>query len=325
MHRRHWSVGVGLLACLGGLLMQPHPCGAEDTAPSSPLNAPAETAQSGGTLDHFQISDFFARHALDLAPTRVAFSLDFPLQLVRRVLWDTGYLLTAPGRWDRSDWTQFSLVAAGTAGVMGLDREIDVQSRINHPRGNRERHFENSLEALAELPGIAGVVGGSAIVGLLAKSDRLTRLAVDMSESLLIAEPIFTGALKKAAGRSRPRADKGTFHFTPFAGGASLPSGHAATAFAMAASIAEEFDNNLWVAVPAYALATGVGVARIRADAHFASDVLLGALIGTFTARTIVRLERERMRRAGPRGQATVELTPVVGRDVRGIELTLRF
>jgi membrane-associated phospholipid phosphatase len=57
----------------------------------------------------------------------------------------------------------------------------------------------------------------------------------------------------------------------------SLPSGHTAVAFAMATCLSQPWPRLtcLW-----FLLATGVGVSRIIANAHFSSDVSIGALIG---------------------------------------------
>lgn len=59
----------------------------------------------------------FERKALEIPPTHPSFSLNFPFTSTRRVLWDTGYILTAPARWDRWGWAKFSLFAVVTGGI----------------------------------------------------------------------------------------------------------------------------------------------------------------------------------------------------------------
>jgi membrane-associated phospholipid phosphatase len=58
----------------------------------------------------------------------------------------------------------------------------------------------------------------------------------------------------------------------------SMPSGHTTAAFAMAVALAYRWPKLalLWIA-----LAAGVGLSRTLVDAHFPSDVILGALLGT--------------------------------------------
>ncbi len=59
----------------------------------------------------------------------------------------------------------------------------------------------------------------------------------------------------------------------------SFPSGHTTAAFGAAASIYER--RGAAEGIPAFALATFVGVARVKADKHHWYDVLAGAAIGT--------------------------------------------
>ncbi len=63
----------------------------------------------------------------------------------------------------------------------------------------------------------------------------------------------------------------------------SMPSGHATLAFAVAASWSMERPQ-WYVIVPAYGWATLVGVSRVWHGAHYPSDVLAGAALGTGAA-----------------------------------------
>lgn len=62
-------------------------------------------------------------------------------------------------------------------------------------------------------------------------------------------------------------------------GNDSFPSGHTATAFAAATSILER--RGAGEGIPALALASLVGLARVEADKHHWYDVLAGAAIGS--------------------------------------------
>jgi membrane-associated phospholipid phosphatase len=81
----------------------------------------------------------------------------------------------------------------------------------------------------------------------------------------------------------------GNFH--PFKHDYSFPSGHATGAFTFASVIASHYQSP-WVDATAYGIAGLVGVARIRLDAHWTSDVLAGAVIGTLIGRHVVELNR---------------------------------
>jgi membrane-associated phospholipid phosphatase len=67
----------------------------------------------------------------------------------------------------------------------------------------------------------------------------------------------------------------------------SLPSGHTATAFALACSLAGSV--RPWIFRGALALAVLVGISRIYIGAHFPVDVVLGALIGWLCAMGVRR------------------------------------
>ena len=59
----------------------------------------------------------------------------------------------------------------------------------------------------------------------------------------------------------------------------SFPSGHASTAFAAAATLENRYG---WKAgLPAFAVATIVGVGRVKAGKHYWYDIAVGAAIGT--------------------------------------------
>ena len=70
-------------------------------------------------------------------------------------------------------------------------------------------------------------------------------------------------------------------------GNDSFPSGHTATAFAAASSILER--RGAGEGIPALAIASFVGLARVEADKHHWYDVLAGAAIGTGSGLLITR------------------------------------
>jgi len=66
---------------------------------------------------------------------------------------------------------------------------------------------------------------------------------------------------------------KGQSHFDAF------PSGHTATVFAAATTIAD-FYREPWVSYLSYSLASTVAITRITESTHWASDCVVGALVG---------------------------------------------
>jgi membrane-associated phospholipid phosphatase len=64
------------------------------------------------------------------------------------------------------------------------------------------------------------------------------------------------------------------------------------------------------VPILAYTIAAGVGLTRVTMDRHWMSDVFVGAVVGHFVARLVVRSHTRRQR-----------LVPVLGCSGRGITL----
>ncbi len=102
---------------------------------------------------------------------------------------------------------------------------------------------------------------------------------------------LFVTTVKRMIGRARPMIDGGPhpFEFKPFiwhAAYASMPSGHATTAFSVLVAFGTLWPRGrtaLWL----YALA--IVTSRIVVSAHYPSDVLAGAVVGTVGALLVRR------------------------------------
>ena len=62
----------------------------------------------------------------------------------------------------------------------------------------------------------------------------------------------------------------------------SFPSGHTASSFAAAYIINKNFGKKF--GIPAYTLATAIGLSRVSVGVHYPSDVIAGAAVGTAVA-----------------------------------------
>jgi membrane-associated phospholipid phosphatase len=106
-----------------------------------------------------------------------------------------------------------------------------------------------------------------------------------MLDTLVVAQ-----VLKPIAGRNRPNSkDPGEF----FDGGGSFPSGHSIASWALASVIAHEYRHQKFVPVIAYGLAAVVGGARIAAQQHYASDVVVGGAMGWFVGRYVYQTHQD--------------------------------
>src|SRR5262249_54112425 len=153
------------------------------------------------------------------------------------------------------------------------------------------------------------------IGGEIFKDPRAKSVALDGLSASIIASGLISAPLKYGLGRSRPEQHQGPYHFAPFSGHDSFPSGHATQAFAVATVISEHYDY-LWVKFGAYGLASMVGYARLNNNAHWASDVLAGAAIGTFVGHVVVHFNQN---------HRNVSLQPIVAPKMQGAQLTFSF
>ncbi|SYZ74220.1 Phosphoesterase PA-phosphatase related protein (modular protein) [Candidatus Zixiibacteriota bacterium] len=207
-------------------------------------------------------------------------------------LWNDGkYILRSPLRWRKTDWIKFSAGLAAVSGSMFLlDRPVRDFMRRNR------NHTTDDIGKFYEPFGRQypfGLSGAFYVIGLIAKNKNAQRTGLDGFAASLIASEIITPALKITLGRSRPWQNRGLYHYHPFSGDDSFPSGHTTRAFMLATVISEHYPRT-WVKILAYSTATMVACSRMNYDMHFFSDVTAGALIGTFVARAVVRLNEQR-------------------------------
>jgi membrane-associated phospholipid phosphatase len=221
----------------------------------------------------------------------------------------TGVLL-APLRWDGTDWLKLGGAAAAVAatGFLLDNRLHDASQRSRTPSRDDAAVAIQKFGAEYSF----AVLGGFAAVGLAAKDRAAMNVAVDGLLSSAIAAGIVGPVSKIVVGRARPNAGDGPDSFSPFSSNASFPSGHTTQAFAVASVVAAH-DGRLWVDVVSYGLAGSVGLARIHEDAHWASDVLAGAILGTVVGNAVVKVnDGIRARRAGPGDAPAVAIAPVL-------------
>ena len=186
-----------------------------------------------------------------------------------------------------------------TFALFPLDRRLAQELQDSSTQANRFfGRASKGVESLAS-PGAYFIAGGLYVVGRVTNHPRVADLGWHGAESVLVGEGI-SSLLKGIMGRGRPYVSKTT---TPrdFDWGRgfkssdwrSFPSGHTTTAFAAAAAFTDEttlwWPHSTWIIGPVmYSGATLVGLSRMYHNKHWASDVALGALIGTFSGKKVV-------------------------------------
>lgn len=209
-------------------------------------------------------------------------------------------------------------LAAAFAGltIAMLPADKHIAQSLQDPDLKANRFFDKSATGVEVItsPGAFIIGGGLYAAGKLTHHPELADLGWHGTEAVLIASG-FTGMLKGLLGRSRPyvSADSNARDFNFLKGFgrgtygvdrngkklgssdySSFPSGHTTTAFAAAAAVTSEtrrmWPNAVWVVAPVmYGGATLVGLSRMYHNNHWASDVVVGAAIGTFSGLKVVR------------------------------------
>jgi membrane-associated phospholipid phosphatase len=211
---------------------------------------------------------------------------------------DTTHAQTQAPFFTKKDFVLAGAFAAGTVLMFPLDEHIATHIREGSGGSNFLKHTSTNVEVITS-PGAFYIGAGLYLAGRVGGWERIADLGWHGTEAVLLAEGT-TYVLKGIAGRSRPFISNGTdadyFAFgRGFKSGnsSSFPSGHTTTAFAAAAAVTNEttrwWPRSTWVVGPLmYAGATAVGLSRMYHNRHWASDVVLGAAIGTFSGRKVV-------------------------------------
>ena len=235
------------------------------------------------------------------------------------------------------------LLAAGFAGLtiamFPVDRQI--ARNLQNPDVQANKFFDKSAKGVEIItsPGAFIIGGGLYAAGRLTGKKDLADFGWHGTEAVLLASGI-TSFLKGTLGRSRPYvyADTNPHDFSLLRGFGrnvggintsdgkklsssdfqSFPSGHTTTAFAAAAAVTSEtrrlYPGAVWIVAPAmYGGATLVGLSRMYHNNHWASDVVLGAAIGTFSGLKVVRYSHAHPDNKVDRAILGVSITPTPG------------
>jgi membrane-associated phospholipid phosphatase len=241
----------------------------------------------------------------------------------KRLVVDTWDIVSSPFDWSGKEWAiAGTAVGATVATGLFVDRYFQDESQESHnPDKDRWSGTWGELGTLYSI----GVLGAAGAYGWIADDERGVNVLVDGLEASVIASLVLAPILKYTVGRSRPnQTGQDSDVFQPFSGEASFPSGHTTQAFTVASVLAFSFDDQPVVGCVAFAVATGVGLSRINADRHYASDVMGGAILGTWVGYEVVHYNRRRRGEEAARshGITDAKLDLILEPDRQGISLT---
>ena len=206
-------------------------------------------------------------------------------------------------------WEDAALAGVFVVGTIAL-RPVDEHfaRRLQTKYAQQNRFFQTTATGFRNIaePGAFFIGGTLYLVGRLSKQNDMADLGLHGTEAVIVGS-VFAGVLKDAFGRARPfvkpRKDSVDFDANNWQFGRGLragdsyrsfPSGHSVAAFAAAAAVVNEtsrwWPGYQWLIGPAMFGGAGVvGVSRMYNNRHWASDVMMGAAIGTFAGRKVVQ------------------------------------
>jgi len=184
--------------------------------------------------------------------------------------------------------------------VHPLDERFRARLQDSSTQANRKLQTLATFVRTTATPG-SYVIGTSMYaIGRLAKNRKLASLGLHGTEALVVGEGVAM-VVKSVVGRQRPSVEPANPNSYGFMRGLSggdryrsFPSGHTVSAFAAAAAVTAETSRNApntrWIVGPIlYTGAALTGISRMYNNRHWASDVIVGAGIGTFAGLKVVR------------------------------------
>ncbi|MFA6238224.1 MAG: phosphatase PAP2 family protein [Bacteriovorax sp.] len=172
-----------------------------------------------------------------------------------------------------------TLAAATSLGVVAFNNDQEIMDVVQRNKTQTTEVIQNVGNFLGTGTAAMGIAAGSYFLGVYYKDNRLKKVGLFIVGAEL-AQGIITTAVKHTLNRVRPNEDRGPYNFFE-AGKNSFYSGHTATAFSLATVVAEMYKEDYpivpWVA---YGIASVTAYARVHDKAHWASDVIIGAVAG---------------------------------------------
>lgn len=179
-----------------------------------------------------------------------------------------------------------------TLAVTGVTAGLIVADPHDTPYFRRTTDFEgfnNAFSGPITAAEIAIVPAAFLVVGHFHHDSYAEKTALLTGESYADSALVCI-AMKIATRRLRPSdiPPSGPFsdtffrsHVSPIGINTSFPSSHAAAAFAVATVFSHRYRQHRWVPWVAYGMASVISFSRITNQAHFSSDVFLGAALGS--------------------------------------------
>jgi len=225
------------------------------------------------------------------------------------LLHNLAYQATSPTRIRENDLFWIGGATIITASLVNSDPDIDRMFRPVKERSRFLNDFTPHFTDLGDKYGFMMLAGFSAF-SMATGNNKAFRTSLLASQALICAGiwvrvgKIMTGRIRPLATYSNEKFDRGHF-YGPFSqyrddnenyqldDFTSFPSGHTASAFAVATVFSRQYSEYRAVPFVAYSLASLVGISRMVEHDHWASDVFVGAVLGYLCGKQVTNYERK--------------------------------
>lgn len=203
-------------------------------------------------------------------------------------------LLKAPFHFSKEQWITTGGTVLFAGAMITLDEPINLA--MQRWTSDGAQRFGEIGAVVGGAPFQLGISGGAMLVGAASKNKGLINFGLDNLQA-----QAFTGGVtlivKNLFHRARPYSGEGAYSwYGPFNGWGndSYYSGHTALAFSTATMIFLHSKKKWWVGVLSFGAATAVGLSRMQQQKHWASDVVMGAVMGTVISGWVYKKQEQR-------------------------------
>jgi membrane-associated phospholipid phosphatase len=206
-------------------------------------------------------------------------------RLTLNIVYDQQPIWTFPAKAVRGEhWKPVLGVALGTAALVVLDPYTEPYF---HDRSGFSTYKTGPLRGRNSTLAITMTPLAFYVTGLAAHRTHTRNTGLLAAEAIADTQ-LLSLVMKHAIGRLTPSEipAHGNYRDTwfkyrgSFTNGGSFPSGHAASAFAVATVISARYREHRWIPWVSYGTATFLALTRLPDQAHFASDIFFGAAMG---------------------------------------------
>ena len=187
-------------------------------------------------------------------------------------------------------------IGAPAVALAFMPVDLRIRDAVRGPSLQNNGPAKTTARLFRELgePTVPAALGVAFLTGWAFGHEPTRQASLHVLESVVASAAVVSG-IKFMAGRARPFEDRDPWNYgvgQGFDGHGfrSFPSGHTSQAFVLAASIQGELREHwgiqsTWLGASLYSAAALTGLSRVYHDRHWASDVIMGAAVGTLVGR----------------------------------------